>query len=115
MSSTALIAALLSAFFILILLRLTRMLRGERVRMVVVKEVCNGCGNCVVACPANAIREGVAGGKGESGADMVIQIGRGTAVEVDLSRCERVKNPGAEHPCRACVDACPMDAIEFTY
>ncbi|NOZ58599.1 MAG: 4Fe-4S dicluster domain-containing protein [Euryarchaeota archaeon] len=83
--------------------------------MVVLEELCNGCGNCVVACPVNALKGGVGWGKGGSGDGMVMHIGEGVAIEVDLSRCERVRNPDAEEPCRACIDACPMDAIDFTY
>lgn len=116
MSLTAVLAVVLLLFLVLLFIRLLPLLRGEkRIRMVILAELCNGCGNCVVACPVNALRVEVGGGKGGSGDDMVMHIGEGVAIEVDLRRCERVRNPDAEEPCRACIDACPMDAIDFTY
>ncbi len=38
------------------------------VKLVVHRELCHGCGNCVVACPVNASKSSeIAGGKGVSG------------------------------------------------
>ncbi|NOZ82696.1 MAG: 4Fe-4S dicluster domain-containing protein [Euryarchaeota archaeon] len=97
---------------VLLLLRFLPLLGGSRrVKMVVVEELCSGCGNCVVACPANALRAEIQGGKGGG---EVIGVASGVALELDLSRCERVKNPDAEKPCRACMDACPSEALYFT-
>ncbi len=115
MGTSAIIAALLSVLLLLLLIKLLPILRGGReLRMVILEELCNGCGNCVIACPANAIKSEVSGGKGVS-EGVVMRVGEGVVIEIDMSMCERVKNPNAEEPCRACIDACPMDAIDFTY
>ena len=85
--------------------------RRERGKPVVYRELCNGCGNCVIVCPPNALTsKAIMGGKGNGA--QVIDIENGVAVEADLEKCERWKE---KDPCKLCIEACPLNAIDFTY
>lgn len=102
-------------FILLAYLRLSPLLRSRQTRMVVYKELCNGCGNCVIVCPPNALRSlDVRGGKGPREGAVVMDIRDGIVLEFDINKCLRVAEPKKE-PCRLCIDACPLNAIEFTY
>lgn len=84
-------------------------------RMVIYEELCNGCGNCVIVCPSNALRSTEAsGGKGSMEGMLVMDISDGNALEFNINLCERVTKPNGE-PCKLCYAACPLDAIDFTY
>lgn len=56
---------------------------------VIEQKVCSGCGECATACEAQAIE--VVGDK----------------AVITYARCSRYKG----RDCRACVDACPREAI----
>ncbi len=74
-------------------------------RIVVNREICHGCGNCVVACPVNANKSSeVAGGKGpqeDINPSIIIEDG---AVKINqLDECTN---------CATCIKACPIGAIK---
>ncbi len=104
------------AFLSMLYVKLVPFLNGSRqVKMVVYEEFCNGCGNCVIACPSNAlISTNVSGGKGPLNGEVVMEIEDGRALEFNMNFCERVTKPNVE-PCKICLDSCPLDAIDFTY
>lgn len=114
--SPLLIVVLVYGLLLLLYVKLRPFFKGARsTRMVVYKELCNGCGNCVIVCPPNALSSpNVSGGKGPSNGGVVMDIKDGIALEFNIDICERVANPGAE-PCKLCIDACPLNAIDFTY
>lgn len=114
--SPLLIVSSVYAFLLLLYFGLRPLLRSPgSMKMVVHKELCNGCGNCVVNCPPNALRSSdVTGGKGPTNGEVVMDIKDGIALEFNINACERVANPG-DAPCKLCIDACPLDAIDFTY
>lgn len=70
------------------------------------REICHGCGNCVVSCPVNALNSPeVAGGKGPlSPEGMVIMVEDGAISIQNIDLCG---------VCGTCADACPVDAIVF--
>lgn len=106
-----------SVYLLLLVLytRLRPLMKPPRNRMIIYSDLCNGCGNCVVVCPVNALRSNeVKGGKGPRDWEVVMKIEDGKALEFNMNLCERVTKPG-EKPCRLCIDACPLDAIDFTY
>ncbi|ADG13784.1 4Fe-4S ferredoxin iron-sulfur binding domain protein [Methanocaldococcus infernus ME] len=72
--------------------------------LVIFKERCHGCGNCVVACPVNAQDPNTWGGKGSKSEDVVIRVENGTVELVKPELCGG---------CGACVEACPVDAIKL--
>lgn len=76
------------------------------VKLVVNREICHGCGNCVVACPINASRSSeIAGGKGLSGNVVPTIIVEDGAVQIkDISECK---------DCATCIKACPVGAIKL--
>jgi 4Fe-4S ferredoxin len=76
------------------------------VKLVADRDLCHGCGNCVVACPINAKRSTeIAGGKGTSG-DIVptLMVDDGAIRINDVSECSN---------CATCVKACPVNAIKL--
>lgn len=113
--SPLLIVAVVYGLLLLLYVKLRPFFKGAGKKMVVYKELCNGCGNCVIVCPPNALSSSnVRGGKGPSNGRVVMDIKDGVALELDINLCERERNPEAE-PCKLCIDACPLDAIDFTY
>lgn len=111
---TILIVALVYVLLLLVFTRLRELMKPPMSRMIIYKDLCNGCGNCVVVCPVNALRTEVKGGKGPENWEVVMKIENGVAIEFNMKLCERVTKPG-EEPCRLCIDACPLNAIDFTY
>lgn len=73
-------------------------------KLVVYKELCHGCGNCVVACPVNASKSTeIAGGKGpQEDVGQILIVEDGTIELKDLSECNN---------CATCIKACPVNAI----
>jgi 4Fe-4S ferredoxin len=70
------------------------------------REICHGCGNCVVACPVNSLRSPeVAGGKGPTDDVDIIMIVEDGAVQI--------KNPDLCGKCGTCMEACPVEAIKL--
>lgn len=67
-------------------------------------ELCHGCGNCVVACPVNALRSHeIAGGKGSSeDVDIIMMVDDGTIQLKCVDLCGK---------CGTCVESCPVNAI----
>ena len=76
------------------------------VKLVVNRDICHGCGNCVVACPINAKRSSeIAGGKGVSGDIIPTLVVEDGAVRIrDNSECTN---------CATCIKACPIHAIKL--
>ncbi|MBI5680391.1 MAG: 4Fe-4S binding protein [Methanobacterium sp.] len=74
------------------------------IKLVAHRELCHGCGNCVVACPVNASKSTeIAGGKGTSGdVEPVILVDDGA---IKINRSKECKE------CATCVKACPVGAI----
>ncbi|HIP84674.1 MAG TPA: 4Fe-4S dicluster domain-containing protein [Methanothermococcus okinawensis] len=74
-------------------------------RLVVYKEKCHGCGNCVIVCPVNAKDPNVFGGKGPEEEDkVVVRVVNGVADVINEELCGG---------CGACVEACPVYAIKL--
>ncbi|MDI6724869.1 MAG: 4Fe-4S binding protein [Methanobacterium sp.] len=75
-------------------------------RLIVHRELCHGCGNCVVACPVNASKSTeIAGGKGpqeDIGPSIIVEDGA-----VRINQLKECKN------CATCIKACPVGAIEL--
>jgi NAD-dependent dihydropyrimidine dehydrogenase PreA subunit/predicted transcriptional regulator len=70
--------------------------------LVVDEELCSGCGNCIVACPVNALNDiEASGGKG-SDLTPLIKIEGGTTYIVDQKAC---------NGCGVCIQACSYNAI----
>lgn len=113
--SPILIVVSVYVFLLLLYVKLRPLFKSPKDKLVVYKELCNGCGNCVIACPPNALsNSNVSGGKGPTNGEVVMDIKDGIALEFNMNICERVVNPKAE-PCKLCINACPLDAIDFTY
>ena len=114
--SPLLIVVTVYIFLLVLYVKLGPFLKGSKnIKMVVYKELCNGCGNCVIACPPNALtNSNVSGGKGLSNGEVVMDIEDGIALEFNMNICERAANL-KEEPCKLCIDSCPLDAIDFTY
>lgn len=76
------------------------------VELVAHRELCHGCGNCVVACPVNASKSSeIAGGKGPSeDIEPVILVEDGAIA---------LKNPELCKKCATCIKACPVGAIKL--
>jgi ferredoxin len=67
------------------------------------EELCNGCGNCVVVCPVDALNSpAISGGKGANLTDLTRLVSGGRAIQVDAKLC---------NGCGTCVISCPTDAL----
>ena len=70
-------------------------------KVIIDKKKCNGCGNCVVACPHNASISPESGhGFGVSDSDCRVV----NASAEFLGRCSG---------CGICIEVCPVDAIKL--
>ncbi len=93
---------------------LAPVLSARMTKLVIHGDLCNGCGNCVIVCPPNASCSlNASGGKGPLTEEVVINIGDGVVVEINLASCRRSIEDMESKPCRLCIDACPFKAIEF--
>jgi 4Fe-4S ferredoxin len=73
-------------------------------QLVVHRELCHGCGNCVIACPVNASKSTeIAGGKGpQEDVNPIIIVEDGAVKIKQLKECT---------DCATCIKACPVNAI----
>lgn len=77
------------------------------VELVAHRELCHGCGNCVVVCPINALKSSeIAGGKGPTEDVETVE----TIMLVEDGSVQ-LKNPELCKKCGTCVKACPVSAI----
>lgn len=86
---------------------------AEETGMIVHTELCTGCGNCVVACPVDVANdpEGAAVGSAPTNDKVIFKIVDGKIVTSNIKECRRFgKNRVL---CYACIDPCPVGAIEF--
>lgn len=74
--------------------------------LVVYRELCHGCGNCVVSCPVNSLNSPeVAGGKGPTDdVDLIMIVEDGRVNLKNVNLCGK---------CGTCVESCPVDAIKL--
>lgn len=83
--------------------------------LVVYKDLCTGCGACVVACPVDvSVSLETSGGKGSDSEDLIMDVEEGILKVRNIELCRRFEEEeDSSRPCSVCVDACPYDAIEF--
>ena len=87
--------------------------RAEETGMIVHTELCTGCGNCVVACPVDVANDphGAALGNAPTNDRVIFKVVDGRVVASNIMECRRFgKNRVL---CYACIDPCPVGAIEF--
>jgi 4Fe-4S ferredoxin len=91
-----------------------KILEAKETKLVVHEELCNGCGNCIVACPPNvSVSLDVSGGKGPETEEVIMKIRGGKLEVVNLRMCRRFEEDVDTRPCSVCIDSCPTKAIEF--
>ncbi|RLG58285.1 MAG: tRNA CCA-pyrophosphorylase [Candidatus Hydrothermarchaeota archaeon] len=93
---------------------LAPLLKAKETRLIINEKLCNGCGNCVVVCPSNvSISLSIAGGKGPENKNVVFRVSNGLLLTENLILCKRFEEEENAQPCTACINACPIEAIEF--
>jgi|Deesub1362A_J573_1020465.scaffolds.fasta_scaffold00131_81 4Fe-4S ferredoxin len=86
----------------------------KETRMIIHEDLCNGCGNCVVACPPNvSVSLDVSGGKGPTTREIIMKIANGKVEICNLRICRRFEEDAENRPCSVCIESCPLNAIEF--
>lgn len=89
-------------------------LKAEETKLVIHEEVCNGCGNCVIACPPDvSVSLEASGGKGPRTGEVVIKMKDGKVIPCNLKLCRRFEGDVETRPCSICIESCPFGAIEF--
>lgn len=81
--------------------------------LIVHEELCSGCGNCVVACPVNVANDphGSGRGFGPTNDKVIFRVIDGKVKAANIKECRRFGKDRIL--CRACIDPCPTEAIEF--
>lgn len=79
-------------------------------KVIIKDKACTGCGNCIVACPGNAlIGIDSKGGLGPRGnAALVLEEGGGLFLD------EKICRKSYSTACKVCQDVCPTNAISFS-
>ncbi len=86
---------------------------AEETGMIVHPDLCTGCGNCVVACPVDVANDphGAGIGRAPTNDKVIFKVVEGKVVASNIKECRRFgKNRVL---CYACIDPCPVGAIEF--
>lgn len=80
--------------------------------LIVKEELCNGCGNCVIACPVHVEKDphGALIGK-ISFEDPILRVENGKVKVLNLKICRRYGK--SRILCIVCRENCPTDAISF--
>ena len=70
-------------------------------------ERCSGCGNCVAACPVNALELHSVDPSSDASKEKIYVVQDGAAISLDF-KDELCAG------CGVCVEACPMDVITLS-
>lgn len=86
---------------------------AEETGLIIHEELCSGCGNCVVACPVNVANDphGSGRGLGPTNDKVIFRVVDGKVKAANVKECRRFGKD--KILCRACIDPCPTEAIEF--
>ncbi len=85
--------------------------KAEETGLVINEETCNGCGNCVIACPVSPMEDPSAGGgKDPESKDVVLAVVDGKIRLINIKKCRR---SGEDKRCRICADVCPTGSIDL--
>lgn len=94
----------------------SKLLNAGETNLVVHEDRCNGCGDCVIACPPNmSVSLDASGGKGPTNEEVTMKVKNGRVVVTNLKLCRRFSDEegSGSKPCNVCVESCPQKAIEF--